>query len=285
MIKLIFTWICYVLWISTASASPWSVDETPVKEQDIKTCDSFESFQGSVQFLSKDKDLSLSDTQVVQIALQISKNCTGAAKRFETAYSMMKSSGVDLKKAIKIGVEFSAVSDAQVQNFVDVFKGVYLENYFNFDFPLAYNVANELSKKAKEGSVEVIRKDFVSMLKFCMEKQNLNLPLNFCSTMALKLCDDSYLFPKTGAFPDFVTFFNFTRNEPSFGLSIKDALTLALEVLAYGPKSIPNFTKTFQYSTDKKGLNLNAKASLKLSLEIAKQSLTMDANASKRAQE
>ncbi|HPI39730.1 MAG TPA: hypothetical protein PLJ21_02940 [Pseudobdellovibrionaceae bacterium] len=275
---LVFSFFSISIWSDACCArsttGPAATNGPATTSPTIETCDSFESFQKSYQFLVKEKELDMSETQITQMALEVSKNCTGAAQRFEKTYLLMKNSGVDLKKSLQIGLEFSGFSESRVLNFVDVFKGVYLENYFNFDFPVAYAIALDLSKKAEEGSIDAIRMDFLNMLKFCMEKKNLDLPLNYCSQVALKLCDQSYLFPKTGAFNDFEGFFKFTRTEAGFGLSIKEALDLGLEIIQYGPKAIPNFRKAFQFAHDgQKGLQLNAKASLKLSLEIAKHSL------------
>ena len=239
----------------------------------VVLCNSFEEFKAAHVFLSKDKELSFSETQVINVALEVSKNCTGAASRFERAYLLMKNSGVDLKKSLQIGVEFSALPEEQVKNFVDVFKGIYLENYFNFDFRDAFRVSQQLSKNIKEGSAEIVRKDFVNMLKFCFEKQKLNLPLGFCADVALQLCDSSYLYPESGAFLDFESFYNFISKDASFGLSVREALKLALKVIESGPKAVSNFSQAYQMAHDKKGLRLNAKASLKLSLEIAKQSI------------
>lgn len=237
----------------------------------IKTCESFDDFKKAYDFLKNEKALSLTESKNIALAIKISKGCTGSAQRFISVYETMKISGVALNKSISTAFEFAFKEDSRTQNFVNIFKRIFLENYFDFDFNTAFKVSYELSQNI-ETNVDEVRTDFVSLVQFCLDKNEVDLPLKTCAEMSLALCQNTKLFPKTGLFPSFKDLYQFLREHKRLGLSIREALKVIPIVLANGPRAPQNFKNAFDFSLSK-DVNMNAKNSLQIAMLVAKNSL------------
>lgn len=238
------------------------------------TCTSFIEFSKTYEFLTADKDLQLNEIRSMRLAAEVSKGCTDAFKRFAQVYSLLKKSGVAMNKAVEVGLAFSQLENQRAINFSDVFQKVYLENYFNFDFPTAYKIAFELSKDVKN-NVEKTRIDFDHMVKFCIANDKMSLPLNLCAEMVLQIAKYSPLYDY-GMNTSFEDAYLFLRHNKHLNLNIKDTVRVLPEILAYGPMSFMNFKHTFQYATTSEKLKLNERLALDLALKVAKNSLPKD---------
>lgn len=241
-------------------------------EQSKKTCESHQAFIESYEYLKADKDLALNEARSMQLALEISKGCTGAADRFRKVFSLLKKTGVDLRKSVEVGLQFSSLTDERTQNFENVFKKMFLENYFDFDFPTAYKVSFELSSELKE-KIKNTGEDFTNIVKFCMENKGLSLPVRECAQYTLSLVKSSRLYP-FGLYRDFERLYGFLTSGNGLKLSVRDALATCVDVLQFGPTATNNFIKTYDYASAKEKMQLNQKQAIKLALLVAQNSLT-----------
>lgn len=276
MIKLIAPFILLVALVTSSTGFSKEEVQSEYKKltSSTPTCTSYIEFTKSYEFLTSDKELQLNEIRSMRLATEISKGCTDAFKRFAQIYSLLKKSGVALNKAVEVGLEFSHLENQRVQNFSEVFQKVYLENYFNFDFPTAYKVAFELSKDLKS-NVEKTRTDFTRMVKFCIASDKMNLPLNLCAEMVLQVAKYSPLYDD-GMTQTFEDAYFFLRHHKRLGLTIKDTIRVLPEILAHGPMSFMNFKHTFEYATSSEKLRLNERVALDLALKVTKNSLPKD---------
>lgn len=242
----------------------------PAKEKP-KPCDSFKEFRSAYESFRKDPDLALNEEKSARLALQISAGCTGSAARFTKAYEMMKKTGVALTKAVEVGLDFAALDEERLKNFTEVFSKMYLENYFNFDFPTAYKVSFALSKDY-EGKAKDVREDFVKLVKFCTANDKVALPLRQCAEFSLKMVEHSPKFPG-GLFAEFEKFYVYLRTDKRMGLSVLDVLNIVPKVFAYGPKAADNFQQGIEYALTSSKITIDHKNALNLALRLAAQTL------------
>lgn len=268
--KMIKSGLFFLLFLNVAGAMPPSLaikNEPPA----IKTCESFSDFKQAYEYLKKQADLNIPDTRMLGLSVTISKGCTGAANRFVVIYETLKKSGVSIEKSIEVALDFAHDEEVRVQNFANVFKRIFLENYFDFDFSTAFRISLELSRDL-EANVDEVRTDFVNLVKFCVDNKSMDLPTKLCADYALLLVKHSKLYPKTGLYSYFTELYGFLRDHEKLGLNIKEALRVIPEVLSYGPTATKNFKETFNYSVSKE-VSLTAADSLKMAVLVARNSL------------
>lgn len=272
--------ISFVFWMSLSHAVPDNSLYEPKKPQvelvskdnkTYQTCDSAVEFQKALDFLVKKSELSLSEPQNLEKAIQISKGCNGAADRFSSLFLMLKKSGVDIGKSFDLAMEFSQMTDSKAESFRQIFQKTFLENYLNLDFMNAYRLSLELSKDYT-GDVDLLRKDFLSFVKFCTSEKEMALSFQACTELVIKMTKYTAMY-KDGVFPSFEKLYKFTRQNKYFGLNIQDTLNMLGQILSYGPKAPDNFQKSVEYSLEKGPLKLTETMAINLALTLVKHSL------------
>lgn len=241
-------------------------------EKIFKACKSTDEFKKSYEFLIKESDLSLNDTNSLVHALEISKGCNGAAGRFIELYSLLKKSGVDLGQSFKYAKIFAGLETERAESFREIFKKAFLENNLDLDFLNAFELALALSKDYK-GDPAKIKNDFVSLVKFCTGEKDMSLSYKYCGQMIIKLSKSTEMYPQ-GVFPEFKKLYDFLRDHKRLGLSIQSTLEIIPEVLKNGPRSVDNFLSAINYSLEGKDLQLNENQALKLAMTLSNQSWT-----------
>ncbi len=231
------------------------------------TCKSTDEFKKAVEFLSKETDLSLSETAMVEHAYDISKGCTGAAERFTELYQLLKKSGVDLGESFKLAKIFSRLESERALSFKEIFKKTFLENYLNLDFKNAFDLSLSLSKDYK-GSPENIKNDFVSMTQFCLSEKEMSLDYKTCTELIIQITKSTEMY-KNGVFADFKKLYDFLRNDKRLGLSIQSSIKIIPQILKNGPQAVTNFTNAFNYSVNESPVKLNENQALKLALSLS----------------
>lgn len=258
---------------SGAAAGDVAAKETTKNVNDkVEVCHSHENFKAAFEYLIADKDLQLSQVKSLELALKISEGCDGAAARFIKIYQTLKKSGVAISKALEVGLSFSSLDDERAKNFMAVFQKLFLENYYDFDFPTAYHVSFELSRDLK-GDIQQVREDFIRIVGFCMNNKKMGLPIRLCSNISLEIARLSPLFAPAGVANDFEQCYEFLRTNQNTGLSQAQALTLLPKILKHGPQACTNFKESFAYATKGEKLHLPARQALNLGLRLASQSM------------
>ena len=229
-------------------------------------CESTKEFISSVEYLRKQKLLTLPDNEILKTALLVSENCNGSANRFSRILSTLVASGVDHEHARHFAVTYSREDDESVEAFISLFQGLVLESKFNLPFYQAFETAKFFAESAKGNKAE-LKKDFLGFLGFCFEDTNgIQLSLEQCRSLSFKYLKLHADYPK-GVFPEFKILYTFLRNEKETGLSISNALAITQTVLHNGPGAQKNFMDSYRYGLNK--LNMKPAQSLALAYKLA----------------
>ncbi|MEK6773059.1 MAG: hypothetical protein AABY64_03890 [Bdellovibrionota bacterium] len=256
---------------NNALYEPKKIDLVVKDNKTYKSCDSVGEFQKALEFLIKKSELNLSEAQNLEKALVVSKGCDGAADRFSSLFLLLKKSGVDLGKSFEVAMVFSQLEDAKAQNFREIFQKAFLENYLNLDFTSAFRLSLELSKDYT-GDPNLLRKDFLSFVKFCTSEKEMALTFQACTELVVKMTKYTSMY-KDGAFPSFEKLYKYIRQHKLLGLSIEESLNLLSQILSYGPKAPENFQKSIDYSLGKGPIKISESMALSLALALVKHSL------------
>jgi hypothetical protein len=260
------------IWISlVAIPSFGSLNEKEIKVPSFeKNCLSGEEFKKAYEYLKREEGLSRSEGLRIQEALLISEGCDQATFKFEKVYSLLKKSGVDLKQSFLIALRYTKMPEDVIENFREIFKKIFLENYLDMDFSTALRFATALSENY-EGHPQNLREDFTSLVKFCTQEQEMALSVKVCGGIVLDVTQWSRYYPE-GLFPSFLKVYRFLRTHKQMGLSVGSSLKIVTRVLAKGPKAPENFVTSIEYALNTEKMSLNPSQALKLGLAVAEQS-------------
>lgn len=238
----------------------------------VKLCFSTQEFILTYEFLRSHGTAALDKEAARQISIQVARGCDGAAERFKETYLFLTKIGVAQIKAFEMGIEFSRLGAEVQRNFIEILKHSYLGEFFDYDFDFALKVAYEFSKNLGTHHLRA-RRDFISMVSFCLKKDEMALPINVCGILALELVRLSPYYSQ-GVFTPFTDLYGKLRAGESFGLSVRDAMEVILRVLKFGPRSPANFNRAYEYAVNTKGLSLAPKQALAFALGMSKISAT-----------
>lgn len=241
-------------------------------KQDVKLCDSTTEFIATFEFLRKNGGAGMKDEVARGVADHVARGCDGASTRFEETYGLLTKMGVSQIKSLEMSIEFSRLDSDIQKNFFEILKHSYLSEFFDYDFDVALRIAFEFSRDLKGNHVRA-RDDFISLVKFCLDKNNMALPANVCGLMALDLVRLSPYFPM-GIFKPFTEFYEKLRVGESYGLSVRDTIEVVMRVLKYGPRSPDNFNRAYDYALSEKGLRARPREALLFALRMARRSAT-----------
>lgn len=237
-----------------------------------QSCLSSEEFVQTVTFLRETKEIDLPEEQIRSYADQISKGCSGASQRFKDVFLYLNQTGVDHRQSLKIAMSFAPHTDTVKNTFLEILKGSYLREYYDIDFRSALQTAYDIAMDHRT-SPERLRKDFVGFVRFCKEKQGLELPLTVCMKFSKKLLDLSPYYAQ-GAYPGFEELFTKLNTNKEFGISVKESLEITLKVLSYGPKGPENFLTGYAYALNPEGLHMGVHEGVQFALRMAERSVT-----------
>lgn len=240
------------------------------------SCESTKEFISTLEYLRKQKNFSLPDSENFKAALLVSKNCNGASQRFQRIINTLVMTGVDHDQALHFAVKYSQEDNESVDAFLSLYEGLVLEKKFNLPYYQAFETAKFFAESTK-GNKSELKKDFLGFLSFCFEDSDGTLlPLDQCRKISFKYLD-LHKYYAHGVFNEFKSLFDYLRNKRETGLPIARALAVTQEVLINGPGSRKNFIDSYQYGLNQ--LNLKPSQALSLSLKLA--SYTVDRNEKK----
>ena len=234
-------------------------------------CDSFKLYKDTVDYLKTQKELSFTEPQILKAALDINQGCDGADRRFKKVFELLLKSGVNIKKAYEIAVDFSKMNDQKTDSFTVLFRGLFLENNFDFDFLSAYRISLELSA-AYPKDWEKLQKDFRAFLGYCQKSTVEELPIRVCAEWTLNLLKYEPLYQE-GLYPTFNSLNSFLLKREGPQLPVRERLKLISEILSYGPKASPNFQQALNWLRSPQGAGLQPIKAHQLALQISKNSI------------
>lgn len=108
----------------------------------------------------------------MSISDQVTKGCSGAAKRFIIVVDNLIRAQLDSASAVKVGLEFVQGNNDQTEAFIEVFKLAFLSKYLDLNIFNSIQLARDLSINF-EGNPKVVKRDFSEITKYCIFEPNL----------------------------------------------------------------------------------------------------------------
>lgn len=235
---------------------------------EIIHCSSGDELNKAMSFLDNEKDLEISEGFKLKLGLEISQGCNGAADRFKKVYDCLQKVGVDQPQAVRMAVVFSKLEDEQVENFIEIFRHLFLGKYFDSDFNSAYQISLELSKDLKTKTKET-RQDFLRIIDLCLKDRDFQIGIPRCAKTSVEMARISSRFPK-GLAKDFEDLYRFLRK--TVGLDIDSSLKLLPKILHEGPTANDNFKKSYSLATTRTTLGFSPRQRVELALKVAQSS-------------
>ncbi len=240
--------------------------------EEAKLCHSTKEYIKALEYLREKHELGINETGMRRAAQGVARGCDGAADRFRLVLDHLFEMGVQVGRAIDLAVTLSQAHPDAAKNFVSILKHAYLREYFDYSFARALELAYDFALTAAQ-QPEHLQVDFEQMVEFCQSQRSLDLPIQVCAELGIEVAKQSAYFPG-GVFSPFQSFYEMLRKEP-YGLPLNQALTLALQVIRFGPRAPDNFSEAFTFARNEAGgLSLAPKEALRFALSMAEQSVT-----------
>lgn len=234
-------------------------------------CQPLQEFKSTREFLQKFKIIDLSETQEIRWSLEVTKGCQGASQRFQRVFSVLEKSGLDIKKTFDLSVKFAELTDSQTDTFITAFKGLFLENKYDFTFYEAFEISQQFAFAPADQQPR-IKSDFEKILEFCLDQNAADLPLPTCREYSMRLMKISAQFGSQALYPEFSKIIQFLSTKSGLQYPVLKNLDLAAQILEQGPYAADSFIEAYAFSQSKSGLQLNTSQSFKFALEISKNS-------------
>jgi len=235
-----------------------------------KSCFSTREYVTTMSFLRGHSEFVLKEDEIKKISNAVSERCSGASLRFIKVSNLLIKAGMDSASALKIGLGFSKEDDVTTDSFINIFKQSFVGDFLDLDLRSAVTMAKSLTMEL-EGDREKVFADFEKMVDFCMGGKGLTLPKPQCAQLAQKISRMGDLYKESSA-DAFVAIFEFmTEGLPQ--KSSAQAVSVAQNVLAFGPVAADNFIKAYTFAVDSDGLNISAHEALEFAMTMATRSL------------
>jgi hypothetical protein len=260
-----------ILSLSTIAACSSS---SPKKIENTGTCLAAREYITTMEFIRAQKDFALNEKQARDLSNQISKGCTGASRRFIQVTNLLVKSGLPSQKAIETGVKYALGDEDSYAAFMTIFKSAYLESLLDLDLKLSLDISTELSHVFK-GNKKAAQEEFNNLVDFCVSKKSLDLPLRECAKTAARVVKSAENF-NFKISRDFINLFNFVTDKNGANQPTFKALSVAENVVQYGPEAKGSFLQAYEYGISKKGLELPTNDAIEFGKTMASRSVTKD---------
>ena len=251
--------------------------ETPALSQSpsaevARLCHSTAEYQAALKYLRGKTELGINETTMRSAADGVSKACDGAAKNFQLVLDHLYGMGVQVGRAIEMAVAVTQASPLAAENFVSILKHAYLREYFDYDFTRALQLAYEFALDAGQPPPQ-LKADFEQMVEFCLSQKALDLPIQVCAELGIEVAKQSAYFAE-GVFPSYRRLYEELRTSP-YNLPLNQALSVALQIIRFGPRAPENFTQAYQLArNEEEGLRAQPPEALRFALAMAERSVT-----------
>lgn len=224
-------------------------------------CPSGKEYAATYKFLDENsKTMGITEEEIKTLSFEVAKGCLGSAARFLKAYNLLTKVGLGGRSAMATGKILSKLSDDHSNAFLELFMFSYLEEHLNLDIKTSLEIASQLSIEFKGQPMQAYR-DFSQLTKFCMEDSRIQADLMSCTKLMATTVKKTELYGK-GISEDFISFYDYLKNDDYLKMNVKEALNLTHEVLASGPTAVENFKYSYEFALSEKGLKSGSKDSL-----------------------
>ncbi len=241
----------------------------------LQECSSTKEYMTTYNFLKTHSEFKINPNEQRRISDIVSKNCSGASLRFIKITNLLTKAQLDTKNAMETAIKFIALEEQVTETFILIFKEAFLAERLDLDILTAQKMALSLSLEF-DGSVKNAQTDFSSLVKFCVEEENLNLPKPICAQFAARITKLGANFknPIGKSFIELVSFL--TNNKSGPNRSTFEAMKLAESVVANGPMASENFSQAYKFAISKKGLELSDAQAIDFANEMASRTIKQD---------
>ncbi len=236
-----------------------------------ENCLAAREFITTLRFLRHHGEFKISEYEGNKVADQVSRGCTGAAKRFIEVTNLLLRIGVSTPNAIKKGIRFAGASQKEVKTYIKVFQRAFIAEYLDLDLSTASRLAEDLSVGFK-GDSRYAREDFEEISEFCLEESGLDLTKPACSYLAWDVAKAGEKY-KDGAAENFLDVLEFIQDEKGPSRSVGEALALAKEVISFGPQAVQNFKNGYRFAVSSSGLKQGYIQAMGFARKMASRSL------------
>lgn len=238
----------------------------------IDNCTSTKEYITTQSYLKDKKEYSLDDKKIAEVATIVSGGCTGAASRFIQTMNFLIDAEVPANQALAYSKTIALEEDVIFNNFVSIFKKIYVEKYFDLTTAKSLKMASELTAKM-DREPKVVLEDFNTLSDFCMNEKELDLGYDRCADFVLKTLVNSKNI-KTSIGKNSLEFFDFlVRDQQGPKISTLKALEEIEKISSYGNIGYLNYKEAFVFASSEKGMNLKNDEAMKFSYDMASKTI------------
>lgn len=242
--------------------------EQAMQKKEVKNCTSTREYIATSEYLKSQSSYFENQQELDKVAREVSRGCTGAARRFVQVFKTMMKVDAGTRIAVKEGVLLAQNSDEVTEAYLNIFMTSYLDKYLDLDIHNSVQVARQLSVQY-EGAPQVALEDYQNFVQFCLSSKSLDLSRPQCAKFARDWAALGTGFPE-GSYTNFVKLFHFlTQKEKGPGLTTYAALKKTEQVMSVSPFAVENYILAFEYAIEKKGLNLETVRALSFAENMA----------------
>lgn len=235
-------------------------------------CSTSKEYITTLNFLRDHKEFGLEEKGIQSIADNVSKGCTDSALRFIKATDMLVKASLPTATALEEGQRLAVKSNAEAENFVTIFKRIYLEKFFDLPASDALSLAKKITVELERDHIRVMS-DFNELSDFCLNRKGLDLSLKTCSDMIGQIIpkgeDKAPSIAK--AFVDLVEFMTVDSKGPQ--IPLKKAIDESIAVLDHGSRAADNYILAFKFAISEKGLAMKNTDAMAFSSTMASRSI------------
>jgi hypothetical protein len=257
-----------VFLISTTIAFSAFAEEKKI----IENCTSTREYITTQGYLKDKKEYALDDKKIAEVANIVAGGCTGAASRFIQTMSFLVDAEVPANQALNYSKTIALEDDVIFNNFISIFKKIYVEKYFDLSTTKSLKMASELTAKM-DREPKIVLEDFNTLADFCMNEKELDLGYDRCADFVLKTLVNSKEI-KASIGKAALDFFDFlVRDQQGPKISTLKALEEIEKVSLYGNTGYLNYKEAFVFSNSEKGMNLKNDEAMKFAYDMASKSI------------
>jgi hypothetical protein len=231
------------------------------------SCQADREFITTYEYLKHKKDFGLKPEDMRNIAVAVTKGCTGAASSFIESLELLLKTGVDGKTSIEQARDIAIKGENFAKAFVAIYRGAFAKEFLDMDTGTAIRIARKLTSDFT-GDPKVAADDYFDLAKFCVSTKKLDLPRPTCATMAARIAGYS-ADSKMPVAKSFINAVNYLTQNKDINLSMHDALELAESLVAVSPEAFPIFINTYEYASEKSGLELTRADAIKFAKAVS----------------
>lgn len=275
----IATFAVFALFVTNANAFFFSHDKKELEKEEAGHCSATKEYVTALEFLRDNKSLAGSEAKARWVADEISKNCTGAAKRFIQIAGLLKKIEISNEELLKMSMNAAKSTNEKTESFKIIFSKAYFKEELDLDVYQALQIANDLSFNFI-GESKWAKDQFVSIVNYCTKtsasffsNQAAAMYLNKidCAKLASSLIDAAKTEPRHIA-DDFIAIYEFLLKQKMKDISSTKAIEIAKAVVVNGSIAKQNFLQAFEYASKKNGLDMDTRASLDFAQKMASRS-------------